>query len=41
MIILLMAVLLGSDAPARSYYLAGIETLLEAFMIAALIGAMQ
>jgi hypothetical protein len=36
-----MAILLGSHAPARSYYLAGIETLLEAFMIAVLIGIMQ
>lgn len=37
MIILLMAFLLNSDRPAQTFYMAGVETLLEAFMIAALI----
>jgi len=38
MIILFVANLLGTDYPERTYYLAGVETLLEAFMISALIG---
>lgn len=41
MIILLIAKLLGTDYPARAYYLAGVETLLEAFMISALIGFLR
>jgi len=38
MIILFVATILGTDNPSRAYYLAGVETLLEAFMISALIG---
>lgn len=38
MIILLVGTLLGTDRPAFTYYLAGVETLLEAFMVSALIG---
>lgn len=37
MIILFTAILLHSNKPAQTYYLAGIETLLEVFMISALI----
>ncbi len=38
MIILFVANLLGTDNPSRAYTLAGVETLLEAFMLSALIG---
>jgi len=38
MIILVVGILLGTDKPEFTYYLAGVETLLEAFMISVLIG---
>lgn len=41
MIIFFMAGLLGSERPAFTIYLAGVETLLEAFMLSALMMVMK
>ena len=40
MTILLLARLLGTDDENRTYFLAGVETLLEAFMLSVLIGTL-
>lgn len=40
MIVLLMTLMIGADAPSGSFYLAAVEVLLEAFLIASLVGAL-